>query len=71
MIDYLWLDIEGPEYRLLPQFYNSGEMTRSITICQMNIELHGPLDKYNMTLDEFYALYPISAGAEIFWIFKS
>jgi hypothetical protein len=56
LIDYLWLDIEGPEYRILPQFANGEAMTRTRTVCQINVELHGTLDWYNMTLDAFYTL---------------
>jgi hypothetical protein len=56
VIDYLMLDIEGPEYRILPQFTNGGAMAQ-MTICQIYIELHGPLDRYKMTLAAFHTLY--------------
>ena len=55
IIDYLWLDIEGPEYALMPRFATGGSMNRedSRTICQINVELHGPLEHYKMNAEKF------------------
>ncbi|CAJ0952862.1 unnamed protein product, partial [Mesorhabditis belari] len=46
-IDFLLIDIEGPEYFSLPQIFES-EMRNEYTVCQINVELHGPLKNYGV-----------------------
>lgn len=48
VIDYLWMDIEGAEYDLLPLMKSNGPVAKARTICQVNIELHGPLQDYGI-----------------------
>lgn len=44
-VDFMFLDAEGAEYRLLPYyFYNDS----AVTVCQLSIELHGPAAKYGL-----------------------
>lgn len=52
-VDYLFLDIEGAEYDILPQMVEDGSETKSAVICQINIELHGPLKAYDMDSSGF------------------
>uniref|UniRef100_A0A914UXG9 Methyltransferase FkbM domain-containing protein n=1 Tax=Plectus sambesii TaxID=2011161 RepID=A0A914UXG9_9BILA len=48
MIDFLFLDIEGAEYKVLPQLSSTGALANKTVICQINVELHGPLPDYGM-----------------------
>ncbi len=53
-IDFLWIDIEGSEYDLLPQFTEGGVLYNSkIIICQMNVEAHGPLTDFKSNFTAF------------------
>ncbi|CAJ0925279.1 unnamed protein product, partial [Mesorhabditis belari] len=54
-IDFLLIDIEGPEYWVLPKIFDE-EMRNEYTICQLNIEIHGPLESYGVTTKQFDAL---------------
>lgn len=46
-IDFFWVDTEGAEYQMLRKYFIDSHI--DITICQLAIELHGPLEKYNMS----------------------
>lgn len=49
VIDFLFLDAEGAEYKLMPHMVNHQEFSNgSITICQIAMEMHGNLEKYGM-----------------------
>lgn len=48
VIDYLWMDIEGAEYELLPLMKSNAPVAKARTICQVNVELHGPLQNYSI-----------------------
>ena len=54
VVDYLWMDIEGPEYSLLAQLSKNGPLANARVICQINVELHGPLDDYDVSAAKFY-----------------
>jgi len=47
-VDYLFMDIEGPEYEILPQFMSDGPIEEYGPICSINVELHGPLESYGV-----------------------
>lgn len=48
VIDHLWMDNEGPEYALLPLMVREGILDKNnITVCQLNVELHWPLQTYS------------------------
>uniref|UniRef100_A0A0N5AGC1 Methyltransf_21 domain-containing protein n=1 Tax=Syphacia muris TaxID=451379 RepID=A0A0N5AGC1_9BILA len=51
-IDYLLIDVEGPEYDILPDIVLNKDFNDT-TICQINVEVHGPLKKYNVTEADF------------------
>lgn len=47
--DYFFLDNEGPEYDILPMLHRGGAVeTNGIILCQISVELHGPLNAYGM-----------------------
>lgn len=46
LIHFLFLDGEGVEYKLLP--YLESEFLKSLTFCQISVELHGPVEKYGL-----------------------
>lgn len=50
-IDYFWVDNEGAEYEMLRKYFIEGHL--DVVACQMPIELHGPLEKYNMNGEKF------------------
>lgn len=53
-IDHLWIDNEGPEYELLKVFTDAKRLIENdIHICQLNIELHAPLENYGITIADF------------------
>ncbi|PAV78598.1 hypothetical protein WR25_09589 [Diploscapter pachys] len=48
-IDDAWIDNEYAEYAMMHYFYRNGTLDRNnITICQFNMEIHGPQDNVNM-----------------------
>lgn len=54
VVDFLFLDGEGSEYKILPQMQIGGELDRgNITICQLSVELHGPVEDYGFTKDQW------------------
>ncbi len=52
VIQFLFLDGEGAEYALLPYFL-SGALDH-VGICQISLELHGPIQRYGIKSDEDY-----------------
>jgi hypothetical protein len=56
-IDHLWMDNEGPEYSLLNFFLHNGSLTdNGVTVCQLNVEFHGPIENYGSNKEEFAQL---------------
>jgi hypothetical protein len=50
----LWIDNEGPEYSLLPIMQRGGILDKNgIIICQLNMELHFPLEYYGVDAAKF------------------
>lgn len=49
IIDYLFLDAEGAEYKLIPYMVKN----TNIRICQIAVELHGELSQYGMNHEKF------------------
>ncbi len=60
IVDSLWLDMEGPEYNILPQLFARGSLSQAI-ICQINVEIHGPVDQFTTFLSTESAYFG-SAG---------
>ncbi|KHN82812.1 Uncharacterized protein C28H8.8 [Toxocara canis] len=54
-VDFLFLDIEGTEYSVLPTLSTQTDMFNE-TFCQINVELHGPLVDYGQTDAAFVRL---------------
>lgn len=53
-VDYLFMDNEGPEYAFLEQLQPNGPVAQSgISICQLSVEMHGPLQSYGMNETRF------------------
>lgn len=51
-VDLLLLDAEGAEYDLFPTLIREGQLERrGIIICQLSLELHGPLFTYANNMD--------------------
>lgn len=57
-IDYLFMDNEGAEYDILPLYFgpNSDARINDIVVCQISVEMHGPLANYGMTNDKYNEL---------------
>lgn len=56
-VDFLFLDAEGAEYKILPLLSTGGAVDRAgITICQWSVELHGPVSSYHLTLVDWDSL---------------
>uniref|UniRef100_A0A914WV19 Methyltransferase FkbM domain-containing protein n=1 Tax=Plectus sambesii TaxID=2011161 RepID=A0A914WV19_9BILA len=56
-IDHLWIDNEGAEYGLMSYFHRNGSLANNgITVCQLNVEFHGPIQNYNSSNEEFAAI---------------
>ena len=56
-VDFLNMDIEGLEYKILPEFYYNGSLEKGgFVFCQINLELHGPLEQYGMNDMKFSKL---------------
>ncbi len=54
VVDYMFLDAEGSEYRLLPLFLHGGEMEKlKISFCQVSVELHGPVEDFGISKDNW------------------
>uniref|UniRef100_A0A914WCE8 Methyltransferase FkbM domain-containing protein n=1 Tax=Plectus sambesii TaxID=2011161 RepID=A0A914WCE8_9BILA len=54
IIDHLWIDNEGPEYRMLPLLQRKGDLDRKgITVCQLNVEMHWPFLDYGFDEEQF------------------
>lgn len=49
IVDSLWLDMEGPEYNILPQFFANQSLSLAV-ICQINVEIHGAMDQFTTFL---------------------
>uniref|UniRef100_F1LBN7 Methyltransferase FkbM domain-containing protein n=1 Tax=Ascaris suum TaxID=6253 RepID=F1LBN7_ASCSU len=54
-VDFLFLDIEGAEYSVLPVLSTQTSELNE-TFCQINVEIHGPLVDYGMTSGAFARL---------------
>lgn len=51
IIDHLWIDNEGPEYGILPMFLHGKAIAQAgIQVCQMNVEIHWPLENQGRNL---------------------
>lgn len=64
VIHFVSMDAEGSEYRLLPYLSSGGNFysafdsqNEMVTICQMMIELHGPLKDYEITTQKFEKMF--------------
>ncbi|KAK6054251.1 hypothetical protein COOONC_08244, partial [Cooperia oncophora] len=70
--DDIWIDAEGAEYDMFPYFYRGGLLDQNgITLCQFNIEVHGPNEEQKemfrkfileMLKDNRYAVFRIVQG---------
>ena len=57
LIDHLWLDNEGPEYPMLRKYFVGDGLRRAgWELCQLNVELHGPLNQYHFSHEQYDAL---------------
>lgn len=55
-VDYLIMDAEGAEYGLLPLLEKT-KVAHDLIICQLNLELHMPVEQYNMTNDRLNKIF--------------
>jgi len=69
-IDYFLLDNDGPEYGILEQLQPRGVL-ENFTICQISVEMHGPLTSWNMTEAGFDQLIDSMVGRSEFLPFVS
>ena len=49
-IDFLWMDIEGAEYGIMELFAST---SFNVTVCQVNMEIHGHLEDYGISGRQF------------------
>lgn len=54
VVDVLFLDGEGAEYVILPYLMKDGKAGRhGILVCQISVELHGPVEKYGLNISRW------------------
>lgn len=55
VIDYLWIDNEGPEFEIFRKYFIDSR-DYNFTICQISVEMHAPLENYGMNDSKFNEL---------------